>query len=155
MLVEPATITALVGGNITLHTPRAATCGKCSMKTGCGQYLLAGDRQTLSLPRNEINVGVPEAQLQSGTEFRLCMEEQAVLGFTLLFYLLPLAFLLGAALLATALGAGEAVTALSALLGLTSGFLCLPRLLRQKQQSPAWRPSLQIIQSDSGCGVTQ
>jgi positive regulator of sigma E activity len=125
MLSEPAVVTAFQDGRLLLQADRARACTKCSLKRGCGQYLLGtGHAVTLSLP------GENHAALQPGTEVRLAMPERSLLRLIACFYLPPLSLLLGAMAFGWALGLNELLQLFCAVLGLGLGIACSRVLLR-------------------------
>lgn len=142
MLRETATVARHDGDTLHLKTRRGATCSGCSLKGGCGQYLLARDADVLTLQGCELsrpsqneglqgsvsNSNVLHANVQIGDEVQISLSEGQLLHLVGLFYGLPLLGLLLFTLLATLLNASEGVLVLAALSGLGSGVL-LSRLL--------------------------
>jgi sigma-E factor negative regulatory protein RseC len=126
MLNEPARVVAISGDRIQLKTARKSTCNKCSLKGGCGQYLLAPGEDTLWLPCAASQDG---GQLMPGAEVVISMPEGTLTRLAALFYLLPLVALLLATLLASTFTSSELWLAASACAGLLAGFLLLPRAL--------------------------
>jgi positive regulator of sigma E activity len=125
MLSEPAVVTATVEGHLLLQADRAQACTKCTLKRGCGQYLLgAGHAVTLNLPSDSLT------PLQPGTEVRLAMAERSFLQLVACFYLPPLFLLLSAVTLGWRLGLSEAQQFLCVVLGLGLGMVCSRTLLR-------------------------
>lgn len=132
MLSEPVSILAVKGDLINLQTSRKAACGKCSLKSGCGQYLLSRDTESFWLNAGGMTVdkSSPQNTFSAGTRARLSIAGDAVARLALLFYMLPLMALLVATLVASVFTVNEAWLAISALGGLTAGLAALPRALR-------------------------
>lgn len=132
MLSEAARILQVSDSSMLLETSRKSTCGKCGMKNGCGQYLLAPERATLLIDRNlaDMSDAASARKLVPGASVTLSMEGPALSGLALLFYLLPLGMLLLATLLASVFTGNEFWLAISAGAGLVSGFRMLPAMLR-------------------------
>jgi len=128
MLTEPARVLTVSGDMIQLETSRKAACGKCSIKSGCGQHLFGSGTEILQLSRQAI--GTKGAALLPGTRVTLCMHQGAVASLALLFYSLPLVLLLAFTLLAGIWTTNEGVLILSSFTGLSAGLLLLPAALR-------------------------
>ena len=144
MLCETARILQVSADKVLIETSRKGTCGKCSMKSGCGQFLLAPEKQTLWLERTCV-VAADSASsraLVPGMEMQLNMDGAALSGLALLFYLLPLGLLLLATVLASLFTTNEFWLAVSACAGLGSGFMLLPGLLRNFTRTSSCHPLL-------------
>lgn len=131
MLSEPARILAVSGDQVQLETSRKSACGKCGMKSGCGQYLFGPEREALWLSRDALDTDAA-GELVPGANVTLGVPGSRVAGLALLFYLLPLLALMLTMLLASQLGANEGWLALSALAGLVAGLAVLPSVLRMQ-----------------------
>lgn len=132
MLSEVVRIRALEGELIHLDSSRKAACGKCSLRSGCGQFLLGTDKQSLILARRQVRL---EGEIPgNGGTLQLGVREGVVTRLALLFYCMPLALLLLGTLAASLLTVNDAAIAMAGLTGLLAGLLLLPRL--QAQLSP-------------------
>jgi sigma-E factor negative regulatory protein RseC len=132
MLSEPARVVAVAGERIQLETSRKAACNKCGMKSGCGQYLFGPARETLWLGCQDIaaSSSLPPSDLVPGMQLVLGMQENAVASLALLFYCLPLLFLMLFTLLGSLWTSSEVGLAALALAGLLAGFVLMPAALR-------------------------
>jgi len=128
MLTEPARVLEVSGDVILLETSRKAACGKCSIKGGCGQYLLGSDTELLQMNRQDLGTGV--AALLPGSSVTLRMHRGTVASLALLFYCLPLLLLIAGMLLAGIWTTNESTQIISAFAGLAAGLLLLPTALR-------------------------
>lgn len=128
MLTEPARVLEVSGDVILLETSRKAACGKCSIKGGCGQYLLGSDSGVLQLNRQGSGNGV--TALLPGSRVTLQMPRGAVAFLALLFYCLPLLLLIVFMLFAGIWTTDESAQIFSAFAGLAAGLLLLPTALR-------------------------
>lgn len=135
MLSEPASVAALSDDAVHLQTRRGATCSGCSLKSGCGQYLLASKDESLVLPRSDFTCAADAAALQPGAQVRLSMAPSQLLRLSFLFYLLPLALLLLGTLAGLWLGSGESSAILGAAAGLLTGLLLARRALRRQSRT--------------------
>ncbi len=130
MLSEPARVLAVSGDLVQLETSRKSACGKCGMKSGCGQYLFSPEREALWLSRDALDMDAPEEELLPGAKVTLGVQGSSVAGLALLFYLLPLLALMLTTLFASLLTSNEGWLALSAFAGLAIGLAVLPSILR-------------------------
>lgn len=128
MLRETAAIACLDGETLQLKTERGAACAGCSLKVGCGQYLLMSDAELLKVRDCEVARPLLQEGLQVGDHVQISLSEGQLLQLAALFYGLPLCGLLLFTLLASLLEAGEGALILAALTGLATGVL-LSRLL--------------------------
>lgn len=132
MLRETASVASLEGQTLHLKTGRRGTCSGCSLKGGCGQYLLARDNDLLKMQDCEVTRQLLRDDLRVGEQVEITLSEGQLLRLTGLFYGLPLLGLLLATLLASALGAHEGVLVLLASAGLAAGVF-LSRLLMRSE----------------------
>lgn len=128
MLYESAAVVSCDGTELLLRTGRHATCSGCSLKPGCGQYLLARDRDLLAVTACHADGLTLPQDLREGEQVRITLVEGQLLRLTALFHGLPLAGLLLATLAGTALGLPEGSTILMAGAGLAGG-VAVSRLL--------------------------
>lgn len=142
MLSEKATIISSDAQGLQVQTQRRASCSGCSMKSGCGQYLLARDQDRLRLDTQAYDHDCRHA-LQPGDAVLVGLEERQFLILTALFYALPLAVLLASVLLAAFVGLSEGMMAVAALAGLMAGFLLSRQLVNSNRIQKQIRPQLQ------------
>jgi sigma-E factor negative regulatory protein RseC len=167
MLCETATVAGHDGHTLHLKTRRGATCSGCSLKGGCGQYLLARDADVLKLADCELHRPLsssPVAQasavmnsvshesVQIGDQVQISLAEGQLLQLVGLFYGLPLLGLLLFALLGALFNASEGVLVLAAAGGLGSGVLLSRLLLRSDGIRRSVSPQIHRL---AAAGATQ
>ena len=127
MITETGKVVALKGDRVWVQTIRASACQSCAARNGCGQKVLAaatGGRANQILVTNTINARV-------GDEVTIGIDEQALLGASLVVYAIPLILMVAASILGHHLSAGQDLAAmLSAAGGLALGFLVVRKLQR-------------------------
>lgn len=123
MLFEPASVVETSPDTVRLQTRRSATCAGCSLKSGCGQYLLAPKDEILPLPRNTLTNSLTDDVLQPGTQVLVSLAPAQLMRLAFLFYLLPLGTLLSGTVVALLFGFGESGAILGAGAGLATGLL--------------------------------
>lgn len=128
MLNQSARVVAATRDGLWVEARRADACRGCGGGTSCGQALRGARSTSLSLLRLTPPAG---SALTPGATVTLSVPESLVLKLSLLFYLLPLAALLGGALLAARVGGGEVATVLGAVAGLCGGALAARGLARR------------------------
>lgn len=133
MLRETVSVISHDGNAVYLKTQRGSTCSGCSLKGGCGQYLLARDSELLKLQDCELTRPLLQQNLEIGEQVQITLAEGQLLQLAGLFYGLPLLGLLLLTLLATVFEAGEGVLILAALAGLAGG-IALSRLLMRSNR---------------------
>lgn len=148
MLSETATVVRLDAGSIQLKTQRLSTCSGCSLKSGCGQYLLSREQDQLCLSARDVAALADLDSLQPGSRVQLSMEPRQLLSLAAWFYLLPLGCLLVATTVAALLGLQDALVGLNALAGLCAGVL-ISRVVMRNRSTGA---SLKVV---TGLDATQ
>jgi len=127
VITETGKVVALKGDRVWVQTIRTSACQSCAARNGCGQKVLAaasGGRANQILVANSINARV-------GDEVTIGIDEQALLGASLLVYALPLILMVIASILGHHLSGGHDGTAmLSAIAGLALGFFAGQKLQR-------------------------
>ena len=124
MIEQYARVVQVAGGNLEVVTEAQSACGSCDVKSGCGTSLVA----RLFPQRPQQRMVVPLADFgeapRPGDRVLLGIEESHVQATSLLLYLVPLAGLLGGALVGSLAGAPSAAEPFSiagGLLGLILG----------------------------------
>ena len=120
MIEETGKVVALDGKTAWVETQRTSACDSCSAKSGCGHSALS-------------KLGQKHVHMQAWNELILDIGDLVVVGVpedilmksSVLAYLMPLLGMLGGALIADQLQAGDLLTAVSGLVGLLAGFLGL------------------------------
>lgn len=140
MLAEPARVLAVSPDAILLQTSRKATCGKCSAKQGCGQYLAGRDSEVLRLARTQ---KLPEG-LVPGGKVVIGMPEGAIAGLALAFYALPLLTMLLFTAALSLFTTHEGWQVLGALCSLLAGLRIVPVVLRIFSRDGRCDPGLHV-----------
>lgn len=137
MITENGTVIALKDGRVWVQTIRQSACESCSARSGCGQRVLAsatGGRANQVLVENTVRANV-------GDEVTLGIDEQALLGASLIVYALPLLLMVLASIAGHRLSDGaDSWAILGAMLGLAAGFILGRRL--QARQGGRYEPRL-------------
>ena len=133
MLTETATVIGLTNNSVQVNTQRKTTCSGCSMKSGCGQYLLGKEDSVLELSGSTVYSAANIPALSVGDQLQLGLEPSQLLVLTWWFYVLPLGSLLLATLLSALAGLSEPVVVFFAFAGLLLGFLAA-RLMMQTEK---------------------
>jgi sigma-E factor negative regulatory protein RseC len=119
VITETGKVVALKGDRVWVQTIRTSACQSCAARSGCGQKVLAaasGGRANQILVSNSINAGV-------GDEVTIGIDEQALLGASLLVYALPLILMVVASVLGHQLSGGhDGAAMIAAVAGLALGF---------------------------------
>ena len=127
MIEQTGTVTAKGDGLLQVRVAPSPGCARCEAGHGCGQGLIG---QISGQSAHCIPVTEPVGEdVQVGDVVVLGMESRGLLVASFLVYLLPLALMMGGALLAAGLWPGaEGMTALWGVGGLGAGFLWVRRL---------------------------
>ena len=127
MITETGKVVALKGDQVWVQTIRTSACQSCGARNGCGQKVLAaasGGRANQILVANTVGAAV-------GDEVTIGIDEQALLGASLLVYAVPLMLMVVASVLGHQLSGGQdGVAMLGAVAGLTLGFFGAGKLQR-------------------------
>lgn len=99
MIEEIGVITAVDRDHIWVETEIKSTCGSCQAESSCGTGVVA---KAFS-PKKERLILRCRQTTKVGQKVKLGIEENSLLGASALMYLLPLAVLIGAALLSQTL----------------------------------------------------
>ena len=117
MIEEQALVVAVESNQILVEASRQSACGKCAVKSDCGQSAVA---QWAAAKMINIPVSNPESlSISIGDTVVVGIDEQSFVRASVLLYLLPLLVMFAAGLVATAIAAIEGVVigaSLSALL---------------------------------------
>ncbi|CDH45247.1 SoxR reducing system RseC family protein [Candidatus Contendibacter odensensis] len=138
MIEEQAVVVEVGDGYAWVETQRRSACSACATSEGCGTAVLAkawGDR------RARVRA-ISNLPLQPGDSVIVGLAEGALLGGSLLVYLLPLVLLLGGAILGQTVftGAGDQPVMLSGAVGLGLGFLVARTWSRRWQDDARFQP---------------
>jgi sigma-E factor negative regulatory protein RseC len=138
MIETPATVVGLGPDVAWVETVRQSACGHCESAGSCGTSVLA---QLFGAPRSRLQI--PDSQgLRVGEQVVIGIPDGTLVRASVVAYLLPLAALVAAAALATALGANEGVVASIGLLGLGGGLWVSGRLTGGQHARERYRPVL-------------
>lgn len=140
MITESGRVVAVSGNTAWVQTIRQSACQSCSVRSGCGQRVLAaasGGRANQVQVLNTLNANV-------GDNVTLGIAEQALLQASLLVYALPLLLMVAASMIASLLVPGsDGVAIVAAGLGLGTGFV-VARLL-QRRMPGDYQPHLMKV----------
>lgn len=119
MITETGKVVALKGNRVWVQTIRTSACQSCAARNGCGQKVLAaasGGRANQILVVNSVDARV-------GDEVTIGIDDQALLGASLLVYAVPLVLMVVASILGHHWSGGhDGGAMLGAVLGLAAGF---------------------------------
>ena len=150
MLSETATITDIDDDRVVLRTRRQPSCSGCSLKAGCGQYLLGKDDDQLILARGDSACLARDHGLKTGDRVKLTVAPGQLLALACWFYVLPLATLIAGTLVAQLSGAADGAVMASAGAGLFAGLWFSRRFLAVAGKRFKLDPERQGANGDSG-----
>lgn len=129
MITETGKVVAVSGEHAWIQTIRTRACKSCSARNGCGQKLLAtasGGRANQVRVVNSVNACV-------GQDVTLGIDENALLGASVLVYALPLLLMVAASVAGHQVSGGnDFVSMVGAATGLASGFYLSRKLQHRK-----------------------
>jgi len=122
MLLEKGRIVVIESQGVWVETIQRSTCGSCQAQKGCGHSLLArfGTRAAYLWVLLE---GHSPSDYRVGDEVSIGVPEEVITRGSLFVYILPLATMLAAVLIAHQQSLSDGLSALSALAGLLAGAL--------------------------------
>jgi sigma-E factor negative regulatory protein RseC len=127
VITETGKVVALKGDRVWVQTIRTSACQSCAARNGCGQKVLAaasGGRANQILVTNSVDARV-------GDEVTIGIDEQALLGASLLVYALPLILMVAASVVGHQVSGGhDGAAMLAAVAGLALGFFAGRKLQR-------------------------
>lgn len=137
-LVEAeARVVAIEGKVAWLQPEHRSGCGACASASLCGAAMLARAAVGGSAGRLAARcVPVAAERLAVGDRIVVGLRDDALARAALTAYALPLAVMLGAALVAEATGAGESMTALAMTVGLAAGLALARRAGARAAEGP-------------------
>lgn len=141
MIEESALVIACEEGYAFVETQVQAACGSCQAKSGCSTSVLSG---LFKRRHNRLKVLNP-IQASPGQRVIIGLQEQALVSFSLIAYLLPLLSMLLAAIGLQAAASywqwrgGELASIVGGLSGLTIGFLLVKRFSRRHAYDPTYQ----------------
>jgi sigma-E factor negative regulatory protein RseC len=140
MIEEVATVTWSGQGLARVEAARNSACAQCSSRSNCSQGVLSQWSRGRSV---EIEVLNPDnLPLAPGQQVLIGLDEGGLMRASLLLYLVPLLLLVAGALVASMLGAGEAIQMLTAALMLLVGFVAVRFLTRNTAELSRYQPVL-------------
>ncbi len=145
MLTETARVVAVEDESLWVETIRKSTCGTCAARKGCGHGLLnrIGDGKG-GYVRVLQSSQLAAADCQVDDQVLIAIPEEVILRGSLIVYMLPLAFMLAGAALASVLFpfAQDNAALLGAFLGLSMGFLVVRLHARRNRHNQSYQPTL-------------
>ena len=140
MIEEVATVTWSGQGLARVEAARNSACAQCSSRSNCSQGVLSQWSRGRSV---EIEVLNPDnLPLTPGQQVLIGLDEGGLMRASLLLYLVPLLLLVAGALVASMLGASEAIQMLTAALMLLVGFVAVRFLTRNTAELSRYQPVL-------------
>ncbi|MEW5756946.1 MAG: SoxR reducing system RseC family protein [Pseudomonadota bacterium] len=121
MIEETARVVAIEGEFAWVETERKSTCQSCAANKGCGTAVLS---QTVGKRLARMKA-LNEAKARVGARVLVGIDEQALVRGSLAVYGVPLACMLGAAIVMDLLVGAELAVILGGMLGLAGGFFWL------------------------------
>ncbi len=125
-----ATVVALEGNMAVLEAKRTSACNGCGAAKGCGTSALGdffGRKRNLLHIKNDFNA-------VTGEQVIIGMPESDLVLASLAVYMLPLLAMIGLSLSALALGFGDGVAGLAAMVGLAVGLVVAGRITKNAGQ---------------------
>jgi len=153
MIEESALVIACEEGFAIVETQAQAACGSCGSRTGCSTSVLSG---LFKRRHNRLKVLNP-IQATPGQQVVIGLQEQALVTFSLVAYLLPLlSMLLGAIVLQEAAThwqwqGGELTSIIGGLAGFAAGLFLMQRFSRRHTHDPSYQAV--ILRQAPGIGV--
>ncbi|MCP4936721.1 MAG: SoxR reducing system RseC family protein [bacterium] len=130
LIEATATVVALEGDMAVLEAKRTSACNDCGAAKGCGISVLViflGRKRNLLHIKNDFNA-------VTGEQVIIGMPESDLVLASLAVYMLPLLAMIGLSLIALALGFGDGVAGLGAMVGLAGGLVFAGHLTRNAGQ---------------------
>lgn len=152
MIEESGRVVAVEEGAVWVESIRRAACDTCAAKSGCGQSALAKMGQQ---HKNHVRA-ISSLNHQIGDEVVIGVPEDVVMKGTLVAYMMPLVFMLVAAITADSMNAGDLWVSLSGLIGLAIGFVMVRLHFLKVRTDTRYQPvvlrmSLSIAEESSYC----
>lgn len=147
-VLESARVVAVERGGAWLEASSAQGCANCRDGKGCGVSVF---QRLFRLPRHRVYLPTDES-LAVGDHVIVAMSQRALLIASVWLYLVPLAGLLGGAIILDALFSHEALTALGALGGLVAALWIARAQQHRQARSGGFSPVLHEVilrQADS------
>lgn len=123
MLTETGQVIAVDKDGLWVETLKKTTCSSCAARHGCGQRLLAGAAQNMSLIKALFRQDESPGMWDVGDTVSIGMKETALLKAALYAYFGPLFCLLLFVLAGAGFGLSDGLLALLAVAGILSGGL--------------------------------
>ncbi|MFP4272386.1 MAG: SoxR reducing system RseC family protein [Halothiobacillaceae bacterium] len=143
---EPARVIEAGDGFAWVETQRKQACGGCQARSGCGVGLL---HEALGIKARPVRV-IDPLGVKPGDEVVIALRDTALVSGAARVYLLPLAGMLGGAVLGHVLQ-GEAGAILLGIAGLMGGFALVARLGRRIADDPGYQPVIIRRQASVVC----
>ncbi|MCG7982406.1 MAG: SoxR reducing system RseC family protein [Candidatus Thiodiazotropha lotti] len=141
MIEETAMVVRIEGEYAFVETEKRAACGSCESQGSCSTTVLAG---LFKRRYNHLRV-LNTVLAKPGEQVVIGLQEQALLKLSMLAYLLPLIFMILAAIAAQYLiglfniQSGELPQVIGGLLGLIGGFFLLRLLAYKNRHDPGYQ----------------
>lgn len=121
MLKEQGTIISVDDDGVWVETIQKSACDSCSVRSGCGQRLLA-DSVVKNMSHIKAYFSCSDSRIWLvGDRVEIGISEDALVSATLLAYMMPLVLMLLFALLGSNIGDSDAYAIVGAVIGLAFG----------------------------------
>lgn len=140
MIEEVATVTWSGQGLARVEAARNSACAQCSSRSNCSQGVLSQWSRGRTVEIEVLNPA--NLALSPGQQVLIGLEEGGLMRASLLLYLVPLLMLVAGALVASVLGASEAVQILAAAFMLLAGFVAVRFFTRKTAELSRYQPVL-------------
>jgi positive regulator of sigma E activity len=148
MSTEKAEIQHVSGGGLRIVAGRHETCGKCTLRQGCGQYLLRRrNRLVIDIPfGSKSDTGMTACgSYHPGDAIELQLAEGRVSSLVIWFYGVPLATMLAAVAIGVLLDLNEVCNMILAAAGLVLGISSARHYLGQEAHAASFLPAINLV----------
>ena len=146
-----AQIVDLHADHTVLVSERQTLCGSCAAAKGCGVSLLSKTFGNKTLRFETKNIQSPRL----GDWYEIGLPQTALLKIAATTYLIPLAIMIAAAIVASGYGAGDGIVAIASLAGLVVGYMTVHRMVSATRLNNLAQPMiLGRVSIESGNGAS-
>lgn len=136
MIEESGRVVAVEPGVVWVESIRRTACESCAARNGCGQSAIAKLGQQ---HKNHVRA-INNLSLEVGDEVVIGIPEDVFVKGTLVTYMMPLVFMLVAAVAADSANASDLWVTLSGVIGLAIGFLMVRVHFLKIRQDERYQP---------------
>lgn len=137
MLEETGTVIDTQGNTLWVQTISRSSCSKCST-SACSTSVIG---KLFNLKRNVLQM---ENTLQAikGQRVVIGIPDSTLVKASVWAYLVPIVFMVAATMVALSIGAGDALQAMAAAVGLLLGFMVVKRVMSRVTEKDQFEPQL-------------